>query len=111
MTSPADGRLRCRVGGGAVAAGARACQHRPARSLHPRRDGRTRPRREGRLWDHLNHPKRTSLSQMPWLEWPRPSGEDVAFAVGELGERAAVALAGQEPGHDGRVDIRTCTMR
>jgi hypothetical protein len=31
-------------------------------------------------------------------------GEDLAFAVGELGERAAVTLAGHEPRHDGRVD-------
>jgi hypothetical protein len=28
--------------GGALAAGGRACQHRPARSLHPGRGGRTR---------------------------------------------------------------------
>jgi hypothetical protein len=36
-------RLGCRLGGGALAAWGRACQHRPARSLHPRRGGRMWP--------------------------------------------------------------------
>jgi hypothetical protein len=41
------GRPGCRVGWWALAAGGRACQHRPVRSLHPGRGGRTRlPPRE-----------------------------------------------------------------
>src|SRR5215211_6702418 len=38
--------------GGALAAGGRACQHRPARSLHPGRDGRTRLPSRGSLAAH-----------------------------------------------------------
>ena len=48
---------------------------------------------------------RTSLSQMPWLEWPLGhQGEDLTLAVCQLSERAAVAPAGHEPRDDGRVD-------
>jgi hypothetical protein len=42
MRSPARGRLGCRVGWRSACGWGRACQHRPARSLHPGRGGRTR---------------------------------------------------------------------
>src|SRR6266516_2842774 len=47
MYSPAVAGSGAELVGGALAAGGRACQHRPARSLNPGRGGRTRlPPRE-----------------------------------------------------------------
>ena len=49
--------------GGVLAAGGWACQHRPARSLHPGRGGRSRPGHEGR-WSARSRPLAVSLARL-----------------------------------------------
>jgi hypothetical protein len=50
--------------GRALAAGGRACQHRPARSLHPERGGRTRLPPRGPLSDRLKSPESVSAQSV-----------------------------------------------
>jgi hypothetical protein len=50
--------------GGALVAGGRACQHRPVRSLHPGRGGRTRLPPRGPLVDRLKPPESVSAQSV-----------------------------------------------
>ena len=69
------GRLRCRVGWWSACGWGRACQHRPARSLHPGRGGRTRLPPRGPLVARFRLVPEVGVR--PVGLWVRPSGAEL----------------------------------
>src|SRR5215211_7437788 len=102
---PCDQDCRARLGsgaglvGGALVAGGRACQHRPARSLHPGRGGRTRLPPRGPLAGPLQEARdepSTPSGVLPLAgPWPAP-GEQLGEVRVEHAELVAPGVT-QDP--------------